>query len=235
MNTAIFISARTSSTRLPNKVILDICGTTAIEHLVNNLKKSRYCDNIVLCTTINDNDLILCNKAEELNINYYRGNEEDKLLRWLGACCEFDVDVFVECGADDMCCDYKFIDCFFEKFFEEECDFIDGKGWYNDVYCMTHNCLRKVCKLKNEIIETHDLSNFMGSVFNTKKIIADQKYKSKYRLTLDYEEDLKLFQKIITDIGTNFTYDELLSYLDKNPKVSLINQHMEKQWRENQK
>ena len=53
---AIFISVRTGSTRLPNKSILIIKNKHTIEYVIDSVKKSKYADEVVLCTTKKTND-----------------------------------------------------------------------------------------------------------------------------------------------------------------------------------
>ena len=55
---AIFISVRTGSTRLPNKSILKIKDKYTIEYVIDSVKKSKYADEVVLCTTKKINDTI---------------------------------------------------------------------------------------------------------------------------------------------------------------------------------
>ena len=65
---SIFISVRMDSTRLPSKAILKVYDTPSIELLIDNLKKSKKADNIILCTTKEPNDDILCQIAKRKNI-----------------------------------------------------------------------------------------------------------------------------------------------------------------------
>ena len=48
---AIFITVRSGSTRLPNKATLGIGDKATIEYVIQNAKRSKYADKVVLCTT----------------------------------------------------------------------------------------------------------------------------------------------------------------------------------------
>ena len=74
-----FITVRTSSTRL-KKAILDICDKPAIQYLIENIKKSKSADKIILCTSEEPDDDILCQIATDCGIDYYRGSLKDKLV-----------------------------------------------------------------------------------------------------------------------------------------------------------
>ncbi len=56
MVNSILITVRTSSTRLPRKAILDINGKPTIQYLIENIKKSRLADKIILCTSEEPDD-----------------------------------------------------------------------------------------------------------------------------------------------------------------------------------
>ena len=59
MKKAIFIPVRMSSSRLPNKPLLEFRGKSVIQHLLNSMKASKFADIIVLCTTILKEDDVL--------------------------------------------------------------------------------------------------------------------------------------------------------------------------------
>ena len=80
MNKAIFITVRTNSKRLPQKCLLEIDGVRTIEFLIDRLKRSKLADIIVLCTTMNPEDDILCEIAQNKGILHFRGSEKDKHL-----------------------------------------------------------------------------------------------------------------------------------------------------------
>ena len=69
MKTAIFITVRTGSTRLKNKALIEIQSIPTIVHLIRRMKKIDV-DNIVLCTTILEEDDILCEIAKNEKIDF---------------------------------------------------------------------------------------------------------------------------------------------------------------------
>ena len=234
---SIFISVRSNSTRLPNKAIANICGKKSIEYLIDNLKRSKKSSSIILCTTQSTKDDILCEIAEDKGINFFRGSEEDKLQRWLGACEKFDVEMFAECGGDDIFCDYRLIDLVLKEYELYKPDFIDGKDLYNDVYGITKHLLEKICsEKKDNILETHDVSDYIKN--NDTKYYRLQNvsdiFQKKYRLTLDYKEDLEFFRTVVNNLDNNFEFEDIIELLDNNPKITKINSFLEDQWKENQ-
>lgn len=243
MNKAIFITVRTGSTRLPNKCLLKINGKTTIEHLIQRVKRSKLKDLIVLCTTILPADDILCLIAENNGINFFRGAVEDKLARWLGAAEKYNVDVFVTADGDDLFCEPELIDLAFKQLQGNRGDFIEGEdipcGAFT--YAITVSALKKVCKIKNTEDTEMMWTYFKDTgLFKCEKLLGVPVFyqRPEIRMTLDYPQDLDFFSKVITElspINENFSLRDIINYLDKNPEVVKINQHLQKIFLENQK
>lgn len=51
------IQARSGSTRLPGKVLKDLCGKTALEQMLGRVQRSRHVDEIMVATTIEPADI----------------------------------------------------------------------------------------------------------------------------------------------------------------------------------
>ena len=237
----IFISVRMDSTRLPSKAILKVYDTPSIELLIDNLKKSKKADNIILCTTNEPNDDILCQIAKRKNIHFFRGSTEDKLLRWKGACEKFKVKFFVNVDGDDLFFDHGLADLVFEQQSKEPVDFIDGRGLYNDVYGISLSGINKVCENKKnsdtEFIKVYfDKINHIIKTSKLKNIPA--KYiKKNIRMTLDYDDDLQFFTEVVKHFKQKkeeMSFENILRFLNDNPSVVQINWHREENWKNNQ-
>ena len=59
------VQARMGSTRLPNKVLLEIKGMSIIEILLYRLSKSKKINKIILGTSLDKDNDILCSKVSE--------------------------------------------------------------------------------------------------------------------------------------------------------------------------
>ena len=70
------IQARMNSKRLPGKVMADLSGKSVLEHMIRRVKKSKQIDQIVVATTVNQEDNIIDSKLSRLGISVYRGDEE---------------------------------------------------------------------------------------------------------------------------------------------------------------
>jgi len=241
MNKGIFITVRTGSKRLPNKALLRINGKTTIEYLIDRTKLSQLSNIIVLCTTILPEDDVLCEIANNNNINYYRGSVEDKLDRWKGACEKFNIDFFVTADGDDLFCEPYLMDLAFGQVETSDTDYIKADGIVCGAftYGIKYTALKKVCDIKDtsdtEMMWTYFEDTGLFNISQLAKIPVEY-MRSDIRMTLDYEDDFKFFTNIIECFnGKIFGLMDILSYIDKNPYVSKINIHLQDQWVANQK
>ena len=238
MVNSILITVRTSSTRLPRKAILDINGKPTIQYLIENIKKSKLADKIILCTSEEPDDDILCQIATDCGIDYYRGSLKDKLVRWMEACKEYNIDFFVNVDGDDLFFDYNLADLVIEQYNEHPCDFIDGNGLYNDVYGVSIKALKKVCDIKDtDDTEYIRLYFTETNLFDVKKInnIPEKYIKRKVRMTLDYKEDFEFFKTVIEGVLPNeLTLDNINNFLYNNPSIANINYFLDEEWKSNQ-
>ena len=238
MVNSILITVRTSSTRLPRKAILDINGKPTIQYLIENIKKSKLADKIILCTSEEPDDDILCQIATDCGIDYYRGSLKDKLVRWMKACEEYNIDFFVNVDGDDLFFDYNLADLVIEQYNERPCDFIDVNGLYNDVYGVSTKALKKVCDIKDtDDTEYIRLYFTETNLFDVKKInnIPEKYIKRKVRMTLDYKEDFQFFKTVIEGVLPNeLTLDNINNFLYNNPSIANINYFLDEEWKSNQ-
>ena len=56
---AAIIQARMGSSRLPNKVLMEIDGKTSLKFMVDRVAKSKYIEKIIIATTTNERDKVI--------------------------------------------------------------------------------------------------------------------------------------------------------------------------------
>lgn len=152
MKTAIFITIRMDSTRLPEKTMRTILGKTVLEHIIQRAKLAEVPDEIVVCTTERSIDNQVAELARACGVEVYRGSLEDKLERWNGAAKHFGVDYIVTFDGDDLFCDPYLLDKGAEQIAEGKYDFIEAPpglicGAFT--YAFTGRALEKVCEIKD--------------------------------------------------------------------------------------
>ncbi len=233
MKTAIFITARTKSTRLPKKVLLEIKGRKVIEHLIDRVKLAKLPDLIVLCTSTNPNDAPLIDIAKKEGISYFAGSEDDVLERFSKAADKFGLDFLVVTWGDELFCDPEYIDKMIEFYKKTNADFItcDELPLGTFTYGLKVDALKKVCASK-----TKTDTEVWGGYFRQNKMFAvrtlpvdDSELRHpEVRITLDYPEDFELVKEIFNRLykkGEVFSLREILRLLKDHPELAEINRH----------
>ena len=63
---ALVIQARNSSTRLPYKIMKDLCGKKLLERIIERVKKVKKIDKIIIATTKKKEDDIIVSLAKKI-------------------------------------------------------------------------------------------------------------------------------------------------------------------------
>ena len=104
------VQARMGSTRLPGKVLKEVCGKSLIEILLNRLSRSKKIDKIILATSEKPENDLLVETVEKLGFDVFRGSEEDVLVRLLEAAQSHGLKYFANITADCPMMDPLLID-----------------------------------------------------------------------------------------------------------------------------
>ena len=76
------IQARCGSTRLPNKVLKDLCGKPALQRMIERVKLSKRVDEVMVVTSIEKNNLPILSLCSSIGIRVGIGSEDDVLDRF---------------------------------------------------------------------------------------------------------------------------------------------------------
>lgn len=112
-----------TSSRLPGKVLMEAKGIPFLEILIRRLKKVLKIDQIVIATTTNKDDDPIVKLANDLNVGYFRGSEEDVLSRVLRAAKKYKADIIVEITGDCPLIDPEIVSGVIELYLGNECDY----------------------------------------------------------------------------------------------------------------
>jgi spore coat polysaccharide biosynthesis protein SpsF len=246
MKKAIFITVRAGSSRLPNKATLEINGKPTIELLIERAKQSKMTDMIILCTSTEPGDEVLCDIASRCGINSFRGSLLDKVDRWRAAAEHYNIDYFVNIDGDDLLCEPELIDMAFRQYHVDEHDFVKVDD--TNIVCGAFTlgakteAIQEVCRLKTTT-DTEALWLSFSSIpsFNTVMLenVPNIFYRPEIRATLDYKEDLDFFDAIFSHFkrtnNKDFSLRDVVEFIDENPKIVQINRHRHQDYLDNQK
>src|SRR5438093_1548655 len=110
----IISQARTTSTRLPRKVLMEAGGKSVLEHGITRLKAAGY--PIYIATTVNQTDDEIVSLCKKLDIPFYRGSENDVLSRYYECAKQFGLDVVVRVTSDNPLIDGNLVRQGIEKY-----------------------------------------------------------------------------------------------------------------------
>ena len=100
MKVVASIEARMGSSRLPGKVLKSFGEETTLSLLVKRLQKCNYLDDIIVATTTESRDEIICDWCKDNSIKFFRGSEQDVLDRVVKSHEKINSDLVVEITAD---------------------------------------------------------------------------------------------------------------------------------------
>lgn len=94
------VQARTSSTRLPGKVLASVGPVTMIERMLGQLRGAKTLDAIVVATSVDSSDDALDALLVERGVSVFRGELDDVLGRYEGASKWAQADIVVRLTGD---------------------------------------------------------------------------------------------------------------------------------------
>lgn len=232
------IQARVGSVRFPEKVLKKINGKPMIGQVINRVKLSKKIDKIVLAIPDTVQDNVLFELAKKLNTVCIRGSEQDVLSRYLKAAKETKADIIIRITGDCPLIDQKIIDEMLDEFEKEKCDYLlndaknEGHPRGFDVDIFSLEALEKIARLANKDYYREHITTFMlehPEMFKIRYYKAPEKlYRPNYRFCIDEKPDLVLVRKIFEHFKPreDFSAEEIIEYLDKNPKIASINKNV---------
>jgi len=236
--TAIFVTARISSSRLPRKMLTEIEGRPALWYVLERMKTPNLPEMRVVCTSTNLTDTQLADYAESQGWQVFRGDEEDVLQRYLQAATHFGVDFFVNIDGDDLFCDPEYVDKIIERYRQTNASYIHCQGlpFGGAPSGVKVEALREVCARKEETKTQGWGKYFLKSgFFKTEEIQADEDVcRPLYRMTLDYPEDLEFFRAVVGALDPEhkgrLSMREVVQFLDSHPGVAAISEKVTEEY-----
>lgn len=237
MKTGIIIQARMTSTRLPGKVMLELCGRPVLKQLIERLKHAENQIPIIIATTDNETDNVIADFAVKELLGLFRGSEEDVLSRYYLAAKNYDLDTVVRITSDCPLYDPFVLDEMLELFrHEKDLDYLSNtlnnrtypRGLDTEIF--TFGALEKsYYEAKDADCREHVTPYIYRNMdkFKLKEYLSHENH-SELRWTLDTKEDYKLIQTIYQNLYDKnadhfFSYQEILEAYQTHPEWKKIN------------
>lgn len=114
------IQARTGSTRLPGKVLLEVAGRPLLQHVIDRVLATRLIHEVIIATTTKQGDNAISTLAKHAGVGVFRGSEDDVLERYYQAAQACGADVIVRVTSDCPLADPQTLDQVILRFLEAQ-------------------------------------------------------------------------------------------------------------------
>ena len=109
-DTLAILQARTTSRRLPGKVLKDVAGEPLLHRMIERVQRAFKIDRIVVATSTAASDDPVEAIARRMNVDCFRGSLDDVLDRFYQTAMHFDAKSIVRLTADCVLTDPALID-----------------------------------------------------------------------------------------------------------------------------
>jgi len=230
----VIIQARCGSSRLPGKVLKEIYGKTALERMIERVKRSQSIDEVIIATTINKEDIEIVKLVSSLGLRVFIGSSDDVLDRYYQAAKLIKPQYVIRLTSDCPLFDYEILDNAIKTFEDKKCDYLgmtsetfpDGL----DLEIMKYESLETAWKQADLLSEREHVTLYIKNhpeLFNIFDYKCPQGNLKHMRWTLDESEDLIFIQAVYNyfiNLGQDyFSMNEIIEFLNNNQEIEKIN------------
>jgi spore coat polysaccharide biosynthesis protein SpsF len=227
------VQARSSSRRLPGKVLAPVSGAPMILRQLERVARSSMIDETVVATSVEPSDDSLVEILEEQSIEYRRGSLDDVAARFLQVADEFMPDTIVRLTADCPLADHQVIDRVISEHVRSGADYTSNtlERTYPqglDVECVTFGAFSRLMELPLSADEREHVTLGVYSRpddFELNSVTQGHNY-SALRWTVDLPDDLAFVRTIYDALYArtpDFAQEDILEFLAGNPGLSRTN------------
>jgi len=231
---AAIVAGRMKSTRLANKAILPIAGIPSIERCLEQCTGIKGVDQVILATSDLESDSALTAYTLGGRAQLWRGHPDDVIKRYVDACDHFDIDVVVRVTADCPLVLPEIIEYLLDKHFEAGADYTAAKefavGTSGEI--INTSALRRVANHFGQAMYSEYMTWYFQNNpdhFKLNIVSLPDEYIRDYRLTLDYPEDLEMFESLFSNLPRKDGVQcarEVFLVLDGSPDIVKLNAHL---------
>lgn len=238
VSVGIITQARATSTRLPGKVLLPVGGSTFLDHHLDRVALAGV--PVVVATTVNVDDDPIVDLARRRGLRWYRGSELDVLERFAGTAEENGFDVIVRVTSDCPLIDGRVILAGIERYLAENdprlyasntLDRTYPRGFDFEIFSarLLQEAHRDATRPEDrEHVTSYLHQNRPGDIRLLNLPFEGSSHGTRYRLTLDTEDDRRLLAALIEHYDAMaLDCAQLVGLLDAHPELAELNQHVE--------
>ena len=236
LTTLAIVQARTSSSRLPGKVLLPLQGKPLILFQLERLRRSNRIDRLVLATSTDPSDDVLADQVIQAGVAVFRGDLHDVLERFRACAAREQASVVVRLTGDCPLADPALIDELVDAFHAGNWDYlantVDAQeltvpdGFDVEVFkaVLLERAAQEAClPSEREHVTPWMRSPAAGLSWGHYRHKSARPY---YRVTVDDPIDLEVVRQIaaaLHPVDSGFGVDAVVAYLEAHPEVANLN------------
>ncbi|MBN2473902.1 MAG: glycosyltransferase family protein [Pirellulales bacterium] len=238
MTVVAIIQARMGSTRLPGKVLSDLCGKSMLARVCDRVRRARRIDRLVVATTREAADQAVVEACDRLRVACFRGSSHDVLDRYCRAARALGADVVVRITADCPLIDPEVVDRVVHAFLEHQPDYASNtlrRTWPRglDTEVATCDALERADREATETYARTHVTPYLyrhGKRFRLFSVEGTEDF-SDHRWTVDLPEDLEFVRAVYGHLGQPeqpecFSWRDVLQLLTRKPALAEMNRHV---------
>jgi spore coat polysaccharide biosynthesis protein SpsF len=201
---AAIVQARSSSERLPGKVLLEVEGKPVLQYVLERLAHAELLATAIVATSEDAADDGIARLCARLGVECDRGPLDDVAGRLLGSAEKRGLDAFVRVNGDSPLLDQRLVDQAVRLLRAGDCDLVTNvfprtfpRG--ESVEAITTEALRRAYARMEESEDLEHVTRFLyrhSSEFRIRNFASDADLTS-MRLAIDTEAELDLFASIV--------------------------------------
>jgi spore coat polysaccharide biosynthesis protein SpsF (cytidylyltransferase family) len=234
MNKAVcIVQARTASTRLPGKVLLELAGRTVLSRVLERCQAIPGID-MVCCATPEgaDCDPVVA-EAQRCGVDIFRGSEKDVLDRYYGAAKALNADFVLRVTSDCPLIDPEICGRVLAEVTSGRADFAVNNvpaTWPHGLDCeaFTFALLERAARESQIYAEREHVGLFMRHASGVRhaNVAAEKEGIGHHRWTLDTPQDYAFFDALFPRLPEGpegWSYGVPLALVDADPELAAIN------------
>lgn len=230
---AVIIQARLASTRYPRKILKPIYKEkTVLDLLLENLGTLNI--KLVIATTFNKLDKAIIETAHKHGVDYFRGDENNVLKRYIDCAKEYGINQIIRITSDNVFVQPDLIKPLIKL---EDSDY-DYASYHigNKNVVLTHwgffgefvtlKALKKVISKSSDKKDLEHVTRYIYNHpynFNLNFLnVPPELERNDIRLTIDIKEDFEICKDILNYLFRNnieMNYKNILNYIDSSPSL----------------
>jgi spore coat polysaccharide biosynthesis protein SpsF len=237
----LVVQARMGSSRLPGKVLKEVCGKPLLQLMLERLARVGRPVRIVTAVTTDPADDAIAGLCNRLGIDVFRGHPTDLLDRHYQAGLAHGADAVAKIPSDCPLIDPAAIERVLDRFAQGDCDYAgnlhpasypDG----NDAEIVSMAALGAAWREARLPMEREHSTPFIWERperFRLANVCWDgdagaapRNYALSHRWTLDYPEDYRFIRRVYEELyplNPAFGMDDILALLTAKPEIAAIN------------